>query len=582
MKAFIEFSMPHLVVIPILLPMFTAAILVAVREKYRKMRSFINVFSCFIGIVIAAMLIAWVKDRDAVAAFGIYLPANWDVPFGITLLADRFSCMMLLICSIIAFCAALYATTKWDKAGVHFQTLFQVQIMGINGAFLTADLFNLFVFFEILLAASYGLVLHGSGAKRVKAGLHYIAINLIAAFFFLIGVALIYNVTGTLSLADIAQHLRNINPVEHKLLYTGFGILGVAFLAKAAVWPLNFWLVPAYSNASAPASAILAVLTKVGLYVILRMTCLFFSTPQAGVEHWFGQSWLMYGGMATLTIGMLGVLSTIKPARIAAFSTLVSSGTVMLAISFGQLSLTSAALYYLPVSTLAISAFFLISELIQRSSMPQDISLLITQQEKNDLDKLIEEDINWENPDEGINLDERQEEIVGRVIPAAMAFLGLSFAFCALLISGLPPLASFIAKFSMLTAMINPFGQASSSTAAIDIFRWIAIALIIISGLLALISFSRTGIRYFWSPIDRPAPRLRINECIPVIILLSACLLLTAKSELCIRFTHATSAALYSPHNYINAFMSMKPTPAPNNLKRRVNNTKPNGDLAHE
>lgn len=578
MQEFLEYSMPHLVVLPILLPMFTAAILVAVKEKYRKTRSFINVFSCFLGIVVAYMLIFWVKEHDAVAAFGIYLPANWDIPYGITLLADRFSSMMLLICSLIAFCASLFATPKWDKAGVHFQTLFQVQVMGINGAFLTADLFNLFVFFEILLAASYGLVLHGSGVNRVKAGLHYITINLIAAFFFLIGVALIYNVTGTLSLADIAQYLRHIKPSEHDLLFTGFGILGVAFLAKAAMWPLNFWLVPAYSNASAPASAILAMLTKVGLYVILRLTCLFFSSQEVGADRWFGQNWLMYGGMATLAFGALGLLSTQQPSRMAAFATLVSSGTIMLAISFGQLSLTSAALYYLPASTLAIAAFFLLAELIQRSTSPAS-STQTPDSTEEEAANLMDQDLDWDNPDASINLDEHQEEIFGRVIPAAMAFLGIAFALCALLIAGLPPLASFVAKFAMLSAMINPFGQASSGAVTVEAVRWAGIALVIVSGFFALISFSRAGIRYFWSPVDRPSPKLSINECIPIIILLSACLLMTVKAELCLRYTQATSAALYSPDHYIQAFMSTQPKPAPTNMKRLENDHSTSGDV---
>jgi multicomponent K+:H+ antiporter subunit D len=111
---------------------------------------------------------------------GVYLPGNWPAPYGIVLVVDRLSAMMLLLTSVLGLAAVLYSVARWDRAGVHFHPLFQLQLMGLAGAFLTADLFNLFVFFEILLAASYGLLLHGSGG-RACAGLHYIAINLMAS-----------------------------------------------------------------------------------------------------------------------------------------------------------------------------------------------------------------------------------------------------------------------------------------------------------------------------------------------------------------------------------------------------------------
>lgn len=567
MMQWLESGMPHLMVAPILLPMFTAAILVAVRERHRVARSFINVLSCFLNMLIACALLYWVKDREAGLAFGLYLPANWDMPFGISLVLDRFTAMMLLVASIIAISAALYAVARWDRAGIHFQTLFQVQFMGINGAFLTADLFNLFVFFEIMLAASYGLVLHGSGPARVRSGLHYIAINLIASFFFLIGVALIYNVTGSLSMAEIAQRLQTVNLAGHELLYIGFGVLAVAFLAKAAMWPMCFWLVPAYSATSAPAGAVFAMLTKVGLYVILRLSTLFFSSPAVGEDQWFGSAWLVYGGMFTLTFGMLGILSTLRPARLAAFTTLVSSGTIMIAIGFGQVTLTSAALYYLPGSTLAIAAFFLISELIERSRETEDVGLRALETEEDRIVfNLSEKDI---SSNSNVNLDEREEAIIGRAIPAAMAFLGAAFAFFALMIAGLPPLAGFIAKFAMLSALINPF-DASASYPVATVVRWVALTLIILSGVFALISFSRAGIRYFWSPVDRAAPRLRVIEGIPIVILIVTCVLLTIRSEISLRYTRATSIALYEPASYIEAIMSASPKLSPTNRERLI------------
>lgn len=568
----------NIVIAPILLPLFAAALLVIIKEKHRKLRNTINVLSCFGNVLIAGILIYWIKDQDATNAFVIYLTSNWDIPFGIALLADRFSALMLLVAGLIALAASIFAMAKWDKVGIHFQTLFQVQLMGINGAFLTADLFNLFVFFEILLTASYGLVLHGSGPRRVQNGLHYIVINLVASFFFLIGIALIYNTAGTLNFADIALYVRSPQAANNARLYIGFAILAIAFLAKAAMWPLNFWLVPAYSSATPPAAAMFSMLTKIGTYVILRLSCLFFASSALDPEQWFGNTWLVYGGLMTLLFGALGTLTTIRPAPLAAYATVISAGTILTVIGFGQASLTSAALYYLPASTLAIAAFFLISELMERDlqipridprSKETDEDLLVFSSYSVNIDRRPQP-TSHKTPksDEMINLDEREEELVGRAIPAALAFLGVSFACCALLIAGLPPLSSFIAKFGMLNALLNPYGPANSAFVSISWIRWVATTLIIISGFFALFSFSRAGVRYFWSPVNRPIPRLRVIEGLPIVILLAACLLLTTRAEVSLRYTRATSAALYAPIHYISALMSAKPKPAPNNRER--------------
>src|SRR5690606_20226459 len=138
-----------------------------------------------LGLAVAVCLLLGVAGRDAPAAFGVYLPGNWPVPFGIVLVADRLSALMAVLTGCVGLASLLYALARWQNAGVYFHVLFQLQLMGLYGAFLTADLFNLFVFFEVLLAASYGLLLHGGGAERVRAGLHYIAINLVASLLFL-------------------------------------------------------------------------------------------------------------------------------------------------------------------------------------------------------------------------------------------------------------------------------------------------------------------------------------------------------------------------------------------------------------
>ena len=197
------------------------------------------------------------------------------------LVLDRLSALMLLLTSVLALPALIFAAAGWDRQGQHFHSLFQFLLMGLNGAFLTGDLFNLFVFFEVLLAASYGLLLHGSGPLRVRASLHYIAINLAASLLFLIGVSLIYGVTGTLNMADLAVKAAEVAEADRPLLRAGAAILGIAFLVKAAMWPLSFWLPIAYMAAAPPVAAMFAIMSKVGVYAVLRVGSVAFARRRA-------------------------------------------------------------------------------------------------------------------------------------------------------------------------------------------------------------------------------------------------------------------------------------------------------------
>ncbi|MGH8404560.1 MAG: monovalent cation/H+ antiporter subunit D, partial [Pseudomonas sp.] len=435
--------MNQLIIAPILLPLLTAALMLMLGEKHRPLKARINLFSSVVGLGIAVLLLYWTQ-KGGPGSIGVYLPGNWQVPFGIVLVVDQLSAMMLVLTGIIGVSALLFAMARWDRAGTSFHALFQIQLMGLYGAFLTADLFNLFVFFEVLLAASYGLMLHGSGRARVSAGLHYISINLLASTLFLIGAALIYGVTGTLNFADLALKIPLVPEADRGLLHAGAGILAVAFLAKAGMWPLNFWLAPAYSSASAPVAAMFAIMTKVGVYTVLRLWNLLFS-GQAGASALFGGDWLIYGGMATIVCAALAMIAAQRLERMASLSILVSAGILLSAVGFAQPSLTAGALFYLVSSTLALSALFLLAELIERSRSANDMPL---DDEIEALPKAMES----LHPPPGTNLDDEQKAVVGQVIPWTVAFLGLSFIACALLIIGMPPLSGFIGKLSLLSA----------------------------------------------------------------------------------------------------------------------------------
>lgn len=561
---------PHLIIAPVLLPVLTAALMLALGEQRRETLAGLNVGSCLVGLALS-ILLAWSVHHGAAPAspgqtpgsigtLGIYLPANWPTPFGIVLVLDRLSSAMLLLTSVMATAALIFAVARWDRIGVHFHPLFQIQLMGLNGAFLTGDLFNLFVFFEVLLAASYGLLLHGPGRQRVGAGLHYIAINLVASSFFLVGAAMLYGVTGTLNMADLAVRIPEVAAQDQAMLHAGVAILGMAFLTKAAVWPMGFWLVPAYSAAGAPVAALFSIMTKVGIYAILRLWSLGFS-GEGGTLRW-GADWLVAGGLATVAFGLLGLLQARQLGRVTGFGVMVTSGTLLAAIGFNQPTVTGGALYYLLSSTMAAGAMFLLIELIDRSRLLE--SEFPNPDDADPVPFFLDEI----EPPRDTNLDEQQEALTGRVIPASTAFLGFSFLACTLLLTGTPPLSGFIGKFMMLSGLLSTEEAGSALQEPVSTAAWVMLALVIAAGFAALVALSRTGIRMFWTPRDRPAAQLKVLECLPIGLLLTLCLLISFRAEPLARYLQAAASELKDPHGYVQAVQGVRPLPPPSVTRR--------------
>ena len=527
----------HLIIAPVVLPLWAGAVMLALGgerrplggERRRNVNAVLNVASTF---ALVAISIALLRTADAAASgvTSVYNLGDWPAPFAIVLVVDRLAALMLLVTSLLAAAAVVFSLARWHRVGVLFHPLFQFLLMGINGAFLTGDLFNLFVFFEVLLAASYGLALHGSGSTRVMAGLHYIVVNLVASLLFLIGVSLIYGVAGTLNMADLTVRISAIRAEDRALLESGAGILAIAFLVKAGMWPLCFWLPGTYSAAPPPVASIFAILTKVGAYIVLRLWLLLFG-ENAGASAQFGGDWLLLGGMATVAFGSIGCLASQDLARLAAFSVLVSSGTILAATGMGQVGVTGAALFYLVSSTLGLGAFFLLIELVERGREPGADVLAVTRELYGEEDELA------------------QSDEVGIAIPATMGVLGLAFVGCAVLLSGLPPLSGFIGKFALLTAALNtPAGEAS-------IARWLLLLVLILSGLATLVAMTRAGIRAFWAAPDRTVPRVRLIEIAPVAVLLLLCAIQTIEAGPIMRFMQATAQSLHAPQDYIRGVL---------------------------
>lgn len=528
--------MHHFLIAPILVPLFTAGILLLIDERRRVTKAMTSLVATMILALVSLLLFR--VESVAEGFQGVYLVGNWAAPFGIVLVLDELSALMLLLTSLLAVAALIYSLARWHTVGAHFHTMFQLLLLGVNGAVLTGDLFNLFVFFEVMLAASYGLLLHGSGALRVKAGMHYIAVNLAAALLFLIGVSLIYGTAGTLNMADLAGRIPEIEPDRLMLMEAGAGVLGIAFLIKAGMWPLCFWLPTAYSAAAAPVAGIFAILSKLGIYVILRLTMLLFGAgPSAG----FGAEVLLFGGMATLIFGTIGVLASQALGRLAGYSVLVSSGTLLTVLGINDGAISSGALLYLVSSTLTISAFFMLIELVERGQDAGANVLAVTMEAYGDAD------------------EEKADDGDGVTMPGTMAVLGLCFAACGILLAGLPPLSGFIAKFAMLSAMMGTGAIGVPPTAAV----WALIILVILSGVAALISMTRAGIRTFWSSIEGTVPRVLVIEIVPVLFLLSLTLLLTIQAGAAMQYMDKTIQTLGKPGIYIDAVRNMAPVASP-------------------
>ncbi|MXO74970.1 monovalent cation/H+ antiporter subunit D [Altererythrobacter aerius] len=523
---------------PILLPLLTSAIMLLTSERQRTAKNVVSIATILAVLVIDIILLLRIVavGLEGAPATRAYLIGDWPAPFGIVLVSDWLSALMLILAATLALAAMIYATARWERVGPRFHALFLLQLMGLNGAFLTGDIFNLFVFFEVLLAASYGLLLHGSGEKRVKAGLHYVSVNVLASLLFLIGTAMIYGVTGTLNMADLAYRIATVPARDIALLQSGMAILGIAFLIKAGMWPLSFWLPRTYAAASPPAAALFAILSKVGIYAVLRIYLLLFG-EEGGWAINFGEEWLLIGGIATLAFGTIGVLAARSLAGVAGYSVLISSGSLLGVIGAGRGQVLGGALYYLVSSTLALAAFYLLMELVERA-------------DARTVD-LIDGEPVFDDEETEVRVLEQEESEIGTRIPATIAVLGGGFVFSVLLMAGLPPLSGFLAKFAMIDGLLD----LSENIAATS---WWLIGLLIVSGLAILISTTRAGIDLLWTP-DVNKPPLRVSEAAPVGILLGVCLGLTIFAGPVMRYMERTAISLYDREGYIQAVLKVLP-----------------------
>ena len=435
----------HFVILPVILPAVMAGLMVL----FARSPAFARLGS---GLALAG-LIALAAYNLAQASLGPspYFLGNWPAPFGIVLVLDRLSALMLaLVAGLAGVVMAYVLATGWDRRGQYFHPLFMFQLMGLNGAFLTADAFNLFVFFEVLLIASYGLLVHSGGAERMRAGLQYVAFNLLGSTVFLFALAMIYAISGTLNMADLAQKLPLMPPEDAALMRLSAVLLLVVFAIKGALVPLQFWLPRSYAAAPAPVAALFAVMTKVGVYAMIRFgTLVFAPTLVATGTLWGNILWAT--GLMGIAVGALGVLAAARLAPLIGFAIIGSMGVVVLTLSQFTAPALAAALYYAVHSALAAATLFLLLDMINARRGGDDLAQAGP--------KMAQEGL-----------------IAGLFMAAAVAMVGL------------PPLSGFVGKVQVL--------QALSAHAPVD--APVAWSVILLGTLVTMIGFARAGSALFW------------------------------------------------------------------------------------
>lgn len=489
----------HAIVFPILIPLFAGALLTLGHRLSMKQQRALSVVSMLLMVILASWLLGLTLDGH----YRFYHLGNWQAPFGIVLVLDKLSALMLLLIAGLALFSTLYACIGDDKRGAHFHALIQFQLVGLNGAVLTGDLFNLFVFFEILLIASYALLLHGGGRERSRAGLRYVMINLVGSALFLIALGVLYGITGTLNMADMALKVAQLPAADLPLVHAAAALLMVVFGIKAALLPLLFWLPRAYAAAAAPVAALFAIMTKIGIYSMIRVFYLVFGGDD-GVHYNLWQ-WLWPLALATMLLGAVGAVGARSLRGLTAWMVIISVGTLMASLTEVTSTALAAALFYLCHSTLLTAAFFLLADVIQRCR-PGVGDFFIT----------------------GAKL--QQPVLLGGIFfVAAVAF------------AGLPPLSGFISKAWLLTQLNSYWAY---------MFFW---PILLLGSLIVLVALSRAGSAILWrqnkqTPYAVKAPTAALAVICSLLVL---SMLMSIFASPLMNFTLATAEQVMATERYL-------------------------------
>jgi multicomponent Na+:H+ antiporter subunit D len=396
--------MTNLLILPILIPLLTAVILMFI-SKFIKVQRGISVVSTLATVAASLVLINKIQ-QDGIQTIEL---GSWKAPFGIILVSDMLSALLVTTTSIITLIVLLYSfkSIGIDRERFYYYPVVQFLLVGVNGAFTTGDIFNLFVFFEVMLMSSYVLLVLGGTKGQLREGIKYILVNVISSALFVITVAYLYSVLGTLNMADIS---RKITEVNQPGILTAIAILFlVVFGLKGAIFPLYFWLPGSYYAPPAPVLALFgALLTKVGIYSILRTYTLFF-------HHDIGYTHQILGVLAILTIifGCIGAIAYWDVKKIIIYNIIIAVGVILFGVSTMNPDAMEGSVYYLVHDMIIKAALFLL------------IGVMIKITGTTDLKKM------------------------GGLIKE-YPWLGWTFLVAAFSLAGIPPLSGFIGKLMIL------------------------------------------------------------------------------------------------------------------------------------
>jgi len=499
----------HLPFLPVLLPMLAGVILLI--PPFGNSKTSKRVTSVMLSIVafIAALALLMKVHADGTQVYAI---GDWSAPFGIVLVADPLSTLLVCLATLLGVVCVLYASAGDDEKGSFFHPLVHFLILGVSGAFLTGDAFNLFVFFEVLLIASYALLMHGGDKKNTRAALHYVILNLVGSAVFLIALGVLYGVLGTLNMADMALKVAVLQGDDVYLAKIGGLLLLIVFALKGALLPLHLWLPNTYATAMPVVAALFAIMTKVGIYSMMRVYTLIFGNEAGQLSH-MAQSWLWWLAIATIVMGAVGVLASKDLRKLVANLVIVSVGTLVALVAVQTAEASAAAIYYLVHSTLVTAALFILADLIAR----------------------------------------QRGKVADRITAATPVhqpmLLGVCFLIAAVAVIGMPPLSGFIGKVWLLKATLN---------AEYTFVFW---ALYLMVSLAVLIAIAKAGSTVFWhhqGKVSENTRQERVHpaQLIALIILISGAPLMSVFAGPLSEYVIGAASQLHDFNSNINLILS--------------------------
>ena len=499
--------MSILLVGPIVLPMITAVATVLCRADARRAHWIALAGAALQLAAGIALLVVVIEQKFLVAWMG-----DWPAPFGIALVADYFSAAMVVIAAVIHTAVTVYSRRDIDPEMVRagYYPFMQILTAAVCGAFLTGDLFNLYVWFEVMLMASFGLLVMGRRISQLTGGVKYVTLNLVSTLLFLSAVGLLYGLTGTLNMADL--HVK-VAQVENPALLTATAmLLMVAFGIKAALFPLFFWLPASYPTLPAAVAAFFSgLLSKVGVYALIRMFTLVFTTD-TGFTHTI----LLAVAGFTMLFGVVSAAAQMEMRRILSFHIISQIGYMVLGLALLTPLAIAGAIIYLLHNILAKANLFLISGLVRQAGG-------------------------------SFHLDK-----VGGLYKTH-GLVAVGFLISALALAGVPPLSGFWAKLLVIRASLESWHYGLAILAAVV-------------GLLTLFSMIKIWAEVFWKPAPasngRPAHAGRPVSAwmlAPVLTLAGMVLLLGLCMDPVIRFAEVAAGQLLEPRHYVGAVLGGAP-----------------------